>query len=175
MHPRTQELLDHLDKQRAIMCAAFDAVPPDRRDRAPAEGRWSVANAVEHTAIVEGRIAAMINSAIETGLPPEPSTDPIVPTIDDSRVRDRTRRVHAPEVAHPRGLSAAEAWTQLEQAGAMLRHAVMRADGLALGEASMPHPLFGPLSLHHWVVFAGAHEVRHAAQIREIAGELAAR
>jgi hypothetical protein len=39
---------------------------------------------------------------------------------------------------------------------------------------SMPHSVFGPSSAYHWFAFVGAHEARHAAQIREIAGALLA-
>ncbi len=42
------------------------------------------------------------------------------------------------------------------------------ADGLALGNFSYPHPMFGPLDLYQWLVFVGLHESRHACQIREL-------
>jgi hypothetical protein len=39
---------------------------------------------------------------------------------------------------------------------------------------SWPHPRFGPLTGYQWIAFSGAHEARHAAQIREIAEQLRA-
>ncbi len=50
-----------------------------------------------------------------------------------------------------------------------MRDVLHAGDGLAIGTLSLPHPLFGPLTAYHWLAFVGAHEARHAAQIREIA------
>ncbi len=178
MHPRTRELLDYLDQQHAALRAAFGAVPVEARERRPAAHRWSAAQVVEHVAIVEQRVAGLLASRIAEGrsarIGPDTSTEPILPTIDLARVVDRTTRVSAPETARPRGMRADEAWNALERAGALLRGAITDGDGLALGIVAAPHPLFGPLSLYEWVAITGAHEARHAAQIREIAAQLAA-
>jgi hypothetical protein len=80
----------------------------------------------------------------------------------------RAHRAQAPEAIHPTGLSADAAWNALEEAGKHVREVLNASDGLALGTLSMPHALFGPLSASHWLAFVGAHEARHAAQIREI-------
>jgi hypothetical protein len=37
----------------------------------------------------------------------------------------------------------------------------------------VPHPALGDQNLYQWIAFVGAHESRHAAQIREIAAALA--
>jgi hypothetical protein len=171
MHPRIQELLDYLDAQRAILRAAFDEVPPDARDRPPAPGQWSPSAIVEHLAIVDGRIAHLLRSKIakarEEGIGPEASADPILATLGIERVLDRTMRAEAPEMLHPCGLDANAAWNALEQSTLALRDAVAACDGLALSALTHPHPLLGPLSLYQWIAFTGAHEARHAAQIRE--------
>src|SRR5262245_92852 len=171
MHPRTDELLRYIDAQRAILRAAFNAVPEDVRSRPPAPGQWSPVGIIEHLAIANGRIARMIAKraaeAREAGLGPETSTDPILPALGIARVVERVTRVAAPDVLHPSGLDASGAWAALEQSTVAVRDAVATADGLALSEVSFPHPLFGPLSLYTWIAFVGAHEARHAAQIRE--------
>ena len=171
MHPRTRELLDYLAAQRAILRAAFDEVPPDARDRPPAAGQWSPAAIVEHLAIVDSRIAHVLATKIakgcENGLGPETSTAPILPTIAVEQVLDRTVRIAAPEVLHPSGLDANAAWDALERSTTALRDAVAAGDGLALSTVTHSHPLFGPHSLYYWIAFVGAHEARHAAQIRE--------
>jgi hypothetical protein len=80
---------------------------------------------------------------------------------------DRSTRVRAPETAIPTGLDAAAAWTALETAGSMMRAMLVAHDGLALSSVTHAHPRFGPLSVYQWIAFLGAHEVRHAEQIRE--------
>jgi hypothetical protein len=64
MHPRIHELLTYLDAQRALLRSVVEAVPPESRDRPPAAGEWSVANILEHLAIVEQRVGAFISSMI---------------------------------------------------------------------------------------------------------------
>jgi hypothetical protein len=172
MHPRIRELLDHLDSQRAILRAAFDAVPAAARDRSPAPDRWSPAGIVEHLAIVEQRVgpalAARIASARADGVGVDTSSEPVLPTLDLERVVSRTTRVNAPEMSHPSGLDAETAWAALERAGTAVRETLRSADGLALGTITHPHPFFEALSLYEWFALIGSHEARHAAQIREI-------
>src|SRR5947209_6163845 len=171
MHPRTNELLTYLETQRAALRDAFHAVPAARRDSKPAPGRWSAANIVEHLAIVEGRIAGrfagLIAEARANGHAAEASTDPILPTIDMSRVLDRSGRLNAPDPIQPTGLAADAAWNALEQSRAALRDTIHAGDGLALGTITSPHPVFGPLPLYQWYAFLGAHEARHTAQLME--------
>jgi hypothetical protein len=178
MHPRTRELLDYLDQQRAVLRTAFDAIPAPLRDRAPAEGRWSTAAIIEHLALVEARVSARlaprISEARASGLGAEPSLEPVLPTINVGQIVDRGTRVTALEATRPTGLGADAAWTALEEAGKGVRDLVHASDGLALGTVSMPHPVFGPVSAYHWFAFVGAHEARHAAQIREIGAALPA-
>jgi len=173
MQPRTAELLQYLDAQRAVLGAAFAAVPEEARNQPPAPGQWSPVGIIEHLAIVNGRIAKMIvkraAEARDAGLGPETSTEPILATIDINRVVDRVTRVAAPEVLHPTGLDADTAWAALERSTVAVHEAIANADGLALSEVTHPHPLLGPLSLYAWIAFVGAHEARHAAQIRECA------
>ena len=170
MHSITRELLAYLDEQRSILKSAFDAVPAELRDRPPAPERWSAANVVEHLAIVESRIAKLLTERIEearTGLPASTNTDPILPTIDYKRMYDRSNRVKAPETAIPTGLNAASAWAALDNSSSLLRAMLVANDALDLSPVKHLHPRFGSLSVYEWVAFLGAHEVRHAAQIRE--------
>jgi len=171
-HPRTQELLEYLDEQRAVLRAAFEAVPAAQRDCVPATGRWSVAGNIEHLSIVEtrvsGRISVLIAEARAAGLGVELSSEPVLPTLDAGRVLNRSTALSAPEPLLPTGLSADAAWVALEDAGQKVRDVLHANDGLAIGTLSLPHPIFGPLSAYHWIAFVGAHEARHAAQIREI-------
>lgn len=172
MHARSRELLDHLDSQRAILHAAFNAVPAAARNRPPAPDRWSPAGIVEHLAIIEARVAsalsARIASARADGVGVDTSSEPVLPTIDLERVVSRTTRVNTPEMSHPSGLDAETAWAALERAGEAVRETLGSADGLALGTITHPHPFFGALSLYEWFALIGSHEARHAAQIREI-------
>jgi DinB family protein len=176
MQRRIRELLDYLDGQRAALRAAFDAVPPNLRDRPPAPGRWSTAGVVEHLALAEtraaGRIADRVATARAEGCAAEQSTDPVLPTLNLTYILDRTRRANAPEPLHPTGLDAVAAWAALEHAGAAARQAVQSGDDLALAAITIVHPFLGEMSVCQYIANVGTHEARHAGQIHEINSQL---
>jgi hypothetical protein len=174
MHPRTQELLANFDANRALLKSAFDAILPERRNLPPEPGRWSPAAVVEHLSLVEGRMAGILSERIReeraAGLASETSAEPILHTLNVTRISDRTTRVQAPDFAVPTGLDAAAAWSQLEQATEALRAMLLSGDGMALANVIHPHSRLGPMSVYHWIAFLAAHEARHTAQIREMSG-----
>jgi len=177
MHARIRELLRYLDDTGADLRAAVDAVPPPLRSRKPAADRWSVAEVLEHLSLVEQRIANMAAAQIQAGrtggLGPDTNTVGTLESFDAHRVVDRSRRLIAAEATLPhQGLDEPAAWAALVEARDAVRTAILGGDGLNLGELVIPHSVMGHMNLYHWVAFIGAHELRHAAQIREIAAQL---
>src|SRR5215467_11335377 len=168
MHPRTEELLAYLEKERVALRAAFDSIPPTLAEQAPAPGSWSATQCIEHLAIVGELIAMRINKHVgdakAQGLARESEMDPILPRTNVNMVLDRGTKLAAPDPIQPKGASAAAAWDAIDRAGASMREAVKAADGYALGAVAWPHPRFGPLNGYQWIAFSGAHEARHAAQ-----------
>lgn len=179
MHPRTAEVLAHLDEHRAALEAAFADVPVSLREQRPAPDRWSVAEVLDHLLVIESRIVKLLTQQIDAaraaGLGPDPETTPVVPTINMRRMLDRSRPITASESGQPRaGCSAQASWKMLVEQRETLRDLVRSADGLALGEIVVPHPALGPINLYQWLVFVGGHEARHTAQIREVVAALGA-
>ena len=64
MHPRTEELLTHLEETRAALHAAVDAVPSSLRETRPAADRWSVAEVLEHLGRVEEQITRLLTAKL---------------------------------------------------------------------------------------------------------------
>jgi hypothetical protein len=177
MHPRSEEVLNYLDQTRKELRAAVDSVPANARNTQPAADQWSVAQVLDHLAIVHGRVAAGVGKWIAvargTGLGPETATTSVLNTIPTERILDRSRKVQAPEAILPRtDVDAETAWTELEQAHEKLRTALLSGDGLALEQVIQPHPVLGPLNMYQWVLFNGSHEARHTLQVREIGAAL---
>ena len=177
MHPRFQELSAHLDRQRAELRAAVDGIPSQQHAMAPSEGQWSVLGVLEHLVIVEGRIAKLMEKHLDdaraAGLKPEPDDSPILPSLRIAAFADRTRKIKASEAAQPKfGRDPDELWRSLDASLGAFHGLLASADGMHIGAVSMPHPVFGPLDLYTWFAFVGAHEARHAAQIREIGATL---
>lgn len=178
MHPRYQEIADHLERQRAELRAAVDSVPTAHHGTAPAEGRWSVLGVLEHLAIVEGRIGTMLEKHLTdakvAGVPRETDHTPILPQLSIAGFTDRSRKLKGSDAVQPKlGVPLDELWASLDASLARMRQLLVDADDMCLSEVTMPHPIFGPLDLYTWFAFVGSHEARHAAQIREIGGTLA--
>ena len=180
MHPRTEELLRHLDAHRVALRAAVDDVPPSLRETRPSPDRWSVAETLEHLARVEGQLTRLLTLRLSEAqaagtLQPDPETTPVAGMLDHALILDRRRRITAGERVLPRGeMDAATALVTLEETRAALRELIVANDGRSLGVISHPHPVFGPIDGYQWVLFIGSHEARHADQIREARHQLRA-
>ena len=172
-HPRLQELFAYLNLRRNALRDAMDAVPEPLRGQPPETGRWSVAEVLEHLALVEEQFTKVLGDRLAearaAGIAPERATSPIVGTYDQNPVLDRTARREAPEVVRPQGVDWKSAWSHLEDARRSFLDLFLSADGLALGDVSYVHPRLGTLNLYQWGVWMGAHEGRHTEQVREIA------
>jgi hypothetical protein len=167
MNTHTQEMLKQLDESRAGLKAAVESVPEPSRDTRPAEGRWSVAEILEHIGIIDTNITRLWRD--KSASAPEAEGE-IAVSVDLSRVLDRSTRVQAREVVTPTGkLDWKSAYAEAEQARQKLREALIEADGSDVSGIVLPHPLLGRMNLYQWILFLGAHEKRHSDQIREIA------
>jgi hypothetical protein len=173
MHPRTEELLNHLEANRAALHAAVDAVPSSLRETRPAADRWSVAEVLEHLARVEEQLTRLLSAKLAEArlagaLGPEPESGPVIDSGWDLLL-DRRRRITAGERVLPKGeMDTVTALATLDSTRAKLRDLVVSHDGLSLGAVSHPHPALGMMDGYQWFTFIGTHEARHAAQIREI-------
>jgi len=179
MHPRIAETLEYLDTERAELRAAVEAVPLAQREQPPGPDRWSVAQVLQHLALIENRIARLLSKRIAgaraEGLGPELETSPVLNARHAAKIADRSFRVEAPEeIRPPSDTDAASALAALEQSRETLRAAVISGDGLALSEVKHSHPALGEINLYQWILFVGSHEVRHTAQVREIADQFEA-
>lgn len=175
MFARTKELLQHLDDAQRELLAAVDTVPVAQREQAPAGGGWSVANVLSHLARTEGQIAALLQRALRqalatAALPPAEDASPVVPTLPEPRLLDRSERIEAPEFAQPDAAhDVAAALRSLERARSRLREVLLAADGLDTRGIVRAHHALGELTFEQWIAFVGFHQRRHAAQIRSLA------
>lgn len=179
MQPRTAELLAYLDAADRELDAALASTPRDARQQRADPDRWSIAEIVEHLGIVHRTAGALLESTIasarEAGLAAETDHEPVVRPGDVQRMTNRGFKITSSERARPTGTVDAEtAHAQLVEARARIRGLLLAADGAALGEVVALHPALGPIDAYRWFVFFGAHQKRHAAQIREVSEQLAA-
>src|ERR1700730_15356213 len=120
MHPRTEEVINYLDSERSELRQAVELVPPELRDQSPGTDRWSVAQVLQHLAIIEKRIGRgmtkWIADASAGGLGPEIETSSILNSLPLQLIADRSQPRSAPQEVRPSGdIDAASAWAALEQ------------------------------------------------------------
>ena len=166
------EIYEHIDRTRARLIAAVEGLSGEQQTFRPAPGRWSVAELVEHLSIVEGNIVRLLNKLLgkaEESVPAAKASEAFGPvSIEEFVERSRGVKLEAPESIRPTGLPLADSLARLRDSRAALhalRPRVERADGRAL---RFPHPAWGPLDLYQWLLFVGAHEDRHLAQIEAL-------
>ena len=166
------EIYEHIDRTRARLLSAVEGLSEEQQGYTPAADRWSVAELVEHLSIVEGNVAGLLGKLVgkaeESGAGEAAAGefDPV--SIEEFVERTRDVKLEAPERIRPTGLSLPDSLARLKDSRAALhalRPRVERADGRAL---RFPHPAWGPLDLYQWLLFVGAHEDRHLAQIEAL-------
>jgi hypothetical protein len=169
-----ESLITDLEADRARLALAVERVPPSLRSMRAEPERWSVAEILEHLAIVEQRAITIVNELAAAAPPSSDAPGASGPfAFDRSVLRDRTRRVSAPAPIQPTGrLDAAQAWSMLEHSRTALIAAIRAAEGRDLAAVTRTHPRLGPLTGHEWIAALGGHEERHAAQIEELADAL---
>jgi uncharacterized damage-inducible protein DinB len=171
----TDRLVEQLQTYHAQLHAAIAGVPTELRAAAPPSGGWSVAQIIQHVALIDSRIAMLIARGIAAApsAGEEPEADSVLQNRKVQAVLDRSRKVESQEMFIPSAeWSHAEGLQKLDEAHARLLEVVRSGAGKALTEIKHPHYLLGDLNLWEWMAFAGTHEARHAAQINDIAREL---
>jgi uncharacterized damage-inducible protein DinB len=133
----------------------------------PAPDRWSIAEIVEHLAVIEDVIKGVF-AKLPDG--PPPAADREATKIDQellAKTLDRTTKYEAPPQARPAARWTAEGALQhfiqsRTQTGELLRSTPdLRAH-------TVTHPVFGPMDGYQWVLAAAAHSARHTQQILEV-------
>lgn len=172
-HPRIREVITILRDAQAAMEAWLDALPSTQRAIRPAGG-WSIADIVEHLAMVEDgsgrRIGTLIKGAAGTQ---DAGTSPVAPTLEMFRVWQPTRPIVAPPMVTPTGaMDFADALAAQRTARERLMAAYEAASGLDLAAVTAPHPVLGPLNAYQWGVFVAHHQQRHLHQMRTLVSTL---
>jgi len=169
MNQRINELIDYLDRERAELDRAIATVPEKQHNAKPAAEAWSVAEVVNHLAIIDRRITALLTKvageARAAGATPDTETSPVLPGIDVRRVLDRSARIRNPRGDPDADCSVSGGLAALDGARKDLKSLLRQPDLPDLGAVSAPHPAFGIMSGYEWVAFMAAHTRRHADQI----------
>ena len=133
----------------------------------PRPESWSIADCVEHLAIAEDRLFALVAQGAA-----KPDGVSLDPAKDDRMVRavvDRSRKFAAPPAMRPAGRFASVA-----EAAAKFRDSRERVIDYArdcqddLRHRFMMHPVLGEIDCYRCLLLLALHPARHAAQIEKI-------
>jgi hypothetical protein len=177
MHAHLESVFRRFDEAHAALRTAVNAVPDGVMTARPGSDRWSVAEVLEHLALVESTFACRMGEAIAAaaaaGLGPERAERVPLPESLAAILANRSKRRDAPQAVRPTGrLDPARAWAAVERTRDEVRDALTQADGRALSTVTYPHPFFGSLTAYQWVELLAAHRDRHTMQIREAVAQL---
>lgn len=168
------EIFDSIDETRGRLDARLMGLSIRQEGFRPASGGWSIAEIVEHLAIMEERLlrlmTMMVKKAESAGLQRDGEAASFQPvSLDQFAERSRQEKYIAPEtVRPPGGISVQVSLERMRQSRAGLRALRPRIEATDLTSARYPHPAFGPLDLYHWLVMIGFHEDRHLHQIEAL-------
>jgi len=138
----------------------------------PMGGGWSMANTLEHLALVEGPLVRLITTltdkaAAATG--PNPPLHSFEVSLEPYLERSRVEKYVTRDKFAPAGnVKAADSLNVLRNVQAELLNLRPRLQSVDPTLVRFPHWIFGPLDLAQWLAFVGVHEERHLGQINAI-------
>jgi hypothetical protein len=163
-------LLLYLAASRERLLETVDGLTKRQQRFRPTQGRWSVADCVEHVSIVEKGVLKNIQAVVLA--PPRPPVQ-LCATVKDytvlASVPNRSQRCISPPEAAP-----GRRWTDF--AHLLRRFEAARERSLRFAAVTQSdlrgrcfaHPHFGELDCYQWLLFVAAHSERHARQAEEV-------
>jgi DinB superfamily len=158
-----------LTRSRQALLDAVEGVTEEQAKWKPAPDRWSILEYVEHLAVSDDALVAIVERSLETPAQPE--------TEEARRAREKKIREtplprganRAPEHLHPTGRFATLADAMSGFLAARERSLeYTRTTQADLRSHFAPHALLGPLDGYQWLAGNARHAETHAANIREI-------
>lgn len=164
-------VVDHLERTRDAFVAASSGLSATQLSFRTGESAWSIAEIVEHVALADRGLLAVVTEKMPAGAAPAPgkASDAGRFARLAARIPPRSRRIDAPRHLIPTQAFAsvdAALAAFLEARGRLIAIAAAPPDDVAA--RVVPHRLLGELDLEEWLYFAGLHCQRHVDQIAEI-------
>ena len=165
-----QAALEQFRASHERLMGLVERLTPAQWSFRPGEGRWSIADCLEHVTAVEKRVVGAIQKQLAGPGDPEKrklteGKDAVVRRM----IPDRTAKIEAPEPVRPHGR-----WPELSELLAQYhatRESTMKfveETAADLRSRSWPHIALGELDCYQWLLTIGHHGDRHARRVEEI-------
>lgn len=158
-----------LTENRDFLCQTVAGLTAEQRGFKPAPDRWSVADCIEHSTLVETRVLKNIQTLIQS---PPPAERPETGGKDQvilEQVPKRVTRIQGPAALMPTGqcLDSDQLLRDFESARELTLQFAAETQTDLRAYAS-PHPVLGPLDCYQWLLAIASHCQRHVHQMEEI-------
>lgn len=162
------QIYEEIDGTRERLYRHVAALSDEQLNTRPDPSVWSVADILEHLAIMEDRLLRMMKVMLTKA---EGAGSNGAPTrmqpfsLDEFIERSRCEKYVAPEAVRPRGTEqAADLLVRMRSSREELHSLRPRIETIDLSTITYPHPVFGALNFYQWLAFIGVHEERHLRQ-----------
>jgi hypothetical protein len=164
-----QDAIEHLTKTRQTVIDAVAGLTENQARWTPSPERWSILGYLEHLAVSDDALVALVQRTLKTPFQPE--------TADERAAREaKLKDTHAPRGANqaPEALRPAERFQTVQEAldaflaarARTLEYARTTQDDLR--SHFTPHPVYGKLDAYQWLNGNARHAHSHCEHIREI-------
>ena len=162
------DALEYLEDTRAKFLTSIHGLTEAQWRFKAGPDRWSIAEVAEHIALSESLILGMVEGQVLKAPAKKPGEG-----ISDKQLMagivDRSQKAQAPEVLKPvNKWPSRDALVKDFNAARDKTIAWTKTTTEDLRAHAAPHPAFGPLDAHQWILLLAGHSARHTLQIEEV-------
>ena len=171
---KIQEIVDAISNHRRAVLDAISGLSETQLGYKPSDSNWSITDVLHHLALTEEanlKLASrMLKQAQALNLPPDPTPDGSeINCLEPFAEKLGSTRAQAPDFVAPQShLPVEESLARLEASRQRFLEVIEGLGQYDLSLLKYPHPSLGELNMYQWLVIAGGHERRHAAQIERM-------
>jgi hypothetical protein len=161
-----QSVVENLRKSHEGLISAVSGLSEAQLNFKPEPDAWSIANIVEHLAIIEDLVAWRLS---QLGSAPDVSQQATFKGSDRvllEKVLDRSTKIKAPDRAQPTGKPLTHSLERLTASRDRIVEFVQSAPA-DFRRHIMLHPVFGGLDGHQWLLALAGHCERHTQQVED--------
>ena len=171
---KLQELVDRISYQRDKLLESVSGLTDAQLNHKAAETEWSISDVLNHVSLTDEANAKLTSNFLKRARATSPPSDPspsesVINSMDEIFPRMNEAKFQAPEFVTPHPHAPVdESMARLKSSRERMLANVEQLDGLDLSGLTFAHPFAGALNAYQWILMAGAHEARHAAQIKRM-------
>lgn len=175
MQKNVDEIFAEIDRINEELKSITHGLPAELINEKADGDKWSIAEVIEHIAIVEDGLGRVCNKLLKKAKEAERRTAGTF-ELSENYVAKGTQfknlKVEAPEKIRPTGTkTVGESLAALAESRQKLEQIRPLFAQYSVNELTFPHPFLGPLSASDWLDFIVEHKTRHLQQVERIAGE----